>query len=354
MKLRNWILFLLVTLALLPAGLHNPGQAWAAGGYYATGLTGGTGTDLDGTDGAALADGDLALVADGTDIYFYRLDATSGAAESVPDIISPDTNAGDKRWILQNVYSVTSGINPPAGVEITGNIAGMVLSNDTDADHDINVTAGACMDSSGIYHILASSEMTKQLDAPWAAGNDQGGLLNGSISDNELYHIYALRKDADGTADYGFLDQDDAIGDHLPAGYSAYRWIGFVVTDGSANIRGFVHLPDDFIVYNAAYEILTDINSGSLTAQDISGHVPTGRTALVRVGANDNNAGSTYISGNPVEAEFLLTPASGTVWASIMNVVSPSVVDVGVNGGSIYMISTVTADLWLKAVKFIR
>ncbi len=71
--------------------------------YGAILLTGGGTGALDAIDGSTLVDGDSAIVqTDGT-IYFYHLDATSGAAESSPDTISPDTSAGTKRWIKQTV-----------------------------------------------------------------------------------------------------------------------------------------------------------------------------------------------------------------------------------------------------------
>ncbi len=71
--------------------------------YAAIVLTGGGTGALDAIDGAALADLDAAIVqTDGT-VYFYHLDATSGAAESSPDVITPDTNAGTKRWIKQSI-----------------------------------------------------------------------------------------------------------------------------------------------------------------------------------------------------------------------------------------------------------
>ena len=66
------------------------------------GLTGGSDSDLDYKNGADLSDMDAALVITPSgDFYVYLLDADSGLAESSPDVIEPDTNAGDKRWILQ-------------------------------------------------------------------------------------------------------------------------------------------------------------------------------------------------------------------------------------------------------------
>jgi hypothetical protein len=68
--------------------------------YAAKVLTGGGTTALDAIDGAGLADGDSAMVTSAAYIYFYELDASSGLSESAPHIISPDDNAGTKRWIL--------------------------------------------------------------------------------------------------------------------------------------------------------------------------------------------------------------------------------------------------------------
>jgi len=64
--------------------------------------TGGTDGSLDDIDGTGLADGDVALVAEDGESYLYRLDADSALTEDDPKIISPDSNAGNKRWILQN------------------------------------------------------------------------------------------------------------------------------------------------------------------------------------------------------------------------------------------------------------
>jgi hypothetical protein len=85
-------------------------SAWAARtAYQKTALTGGASTALDYIDGANLVNGDFAFVMTGGNIYFYVLNATSGAAESSPNIIAPDTSPGDKRWILQTVYGAGTG-----------------------------------------------------------------------------------------------------------------------------------------------------------------------------------------------------------------------------------------------------
>lgn len=77
--------------------------------YGAIGLTGGGTGALDAIDGDDLQDNDSAIVFTASAAYMYQLDASSGAAESAPDVISPDANPGDKRWIL--LESLASGIS---------------------------------------------------------------------------------------------------------------------------------------------------------------------------------------------------------------------------------------------------
>jgi len=80
----------------------------AVNGYKFIALTGGGAGSLDSQDGTGLNDGDVAIVMTGTQIYFYQLDDDSGAVESAPDIIAPDSNGGNKRWILQRVAQENS------------------------------------------------------------------------------------------------------------------------------------------------------------------------------------------------------------------------------------------------------
>jgi hypothetical protein len=71
-------------------------------GYGAIALTGGGTGALDKIDGSILNDGDAAIVFDAVnnEVYKYTLDANSGAAESSPDVIMPNSNAELKRWHL--------------------------------------------------------------------------------------------------------------------------------------------------------------------------------------------------------------------------------------------------------------
>jgi hypothetical protein len=63
-------------------------------------LTGGGIGALDAINGSLLDDGDAAMVKQEYNIYWYHLDATVGGSESSPWVITPDSNAGTKRWIF--------------------------------------------------------------------------------------------------------------------------------------------------------------------------------------------------------------------------------------------------------------
>ena len=68
--------------------------------YGSTSLTGGGSGALDEIDGALLNDGDKNIVLTTTTVYHYNLNASSGKTENSPHVISPDSNAGNKRWEL--------------------------------------------------------------------------------------------------------------------------------------------------------------------------------------------------------------------------------------------------------------
>jgi len=88
-------------------------------------LTGGTTGCLDAINGSLLEEGYTCSVTISAGVkYDYRLNATSGAAESSPTVISPDTNAGNKRWILMSGASVDRLTGYTSG-------AGTVAATDT-------------------------------------------------------------------------------------------------------------------------------------------------------------------------------------------------------------------------------
>lgn len=144
-----------------------------------TALTGGAATALDSIDGAALQDGEIAHVWISNVLYIYLLDVDSGAAESSPAIIAPDTNPGDKRWILQSYYSGSGTLytdhiaesTAAHGVEIDGltiKDSGFALGSDADGDMYYRASGALARLAKGTSQYILRSTGT----APeWALNN---------------------------------------------------------------------------------------------------------------------------------------------------------------------------------------
>lgn len=151
---------------------------------------------------------------------------------------------------------------------------GLVLSKDTDATNDINVTLGDCADSGNAYILKLLAEITKQADNTWAEGDDAGGTRSGDhpISDSTQYYIYLMRKDDDGTLDVIF--SSEASSPTLPSGYTAHRQIGRFYRDAvPANTN---------IVYNI--DANTEIGEWTPTIHDGSNSDGEGQTYSLQKG----------------------------------------------------------------------
>ncbi len=126
-------------------------------------------------------------------------------------------------------------------------IAGLIPSNGTDTAHDIDIAQGACADSTNALVMYLTSTLVKQIDVDWVEGSAAGGFPSGlTLSNATWYHVFLILKiDVDaGTpiynVDAGF-DTDISAANLLSdaTGYTHFRRLGSVLTDGSANIIAF-------------------------------------------------------------------------------------------------------------------
>lgn len=139
--------------------------------YVKTALTGGTSAALDSVDGAPLLDGDRAFVCVANVLYYYLLDDDSAAAEASPRIISPDTNAGDKRWILQKICA--------DGATISGGTNTFNLTNGTAS---LDVAAGAAVDIDAELHVEAATHVNQDLTTDAGPTFDHVHLAGGQLA----------------------------------------------------------------------------------------------------------------------------------------------------------------------------
>lgn len=149
-----------------------------------------------------------------------------------------------------------------------GYLYGGILSNNgSDATNDIDITAGQTKDSTGAADITWSA-LTKQLDAAFAAGTNAGMRDTGSIA-NGTWHIFAIKKDSDGSGD--ILASTSATAPTMPSGYTYFRRIGSILRE-SAAIVAFKQVGDTF--WRA---MVTDYSSASARAIALlTLSVPTG------------------------------------------------------------------------------
>ncbi|ACL06223.1 hypothetical protein Dalk_4545 [Desulfatibacillum aliphaticivorans] len=150
---------------------------------------------------------------------------------------------------------------------------GCITSNHTDASHDIQITAGYRVSTSDHQTgMTLASAMVKRIDAAWAAGTGNGGMLTGSVASGTWYHLFLIGK-ADGTVDAGFYTGLDPTA-VLPSGYTLYRRVASVKTDGSANILAFHQIGNRFIWDATPMDLNSTTIGTTATSHTIS--VPSG------------------------------------------------------------------------------
>ena len=118
--------------------------------------------------------------------------------------------------------------------------SGLTIDNGTDASHDIDINVGSIMDSTNAERMALSSLMTKRIDAVWSAGTGNGGRASAvSLSNNTWYRVFLI-ENSSGTVDAGFDTSSTAANLLTDSSYSFFRRIGYVLTNGSANIISWV------------------------------------------------------------------------------------------------------------------
>lgn len=166
---------------------------------------------------------------------------------------------------------------------------GLTLSNNgIDSDHDIDIAVGSCRDSANGANLDITSALTKQIDASWVTGTNQGGLSSSlTVANSTWYHVFVIT--VAGVDDIGFdtsITAANLVSDHVA---TAYRRIGSVLTDGSANIVAFTQNGNDFVWSNPPRDLNASVTT-STTAATLS--VPTGVSTRAYINAYQSGAGT--------------------------------------------------------------
>jgi hypothetical protein len=220
----------------------------------------------------------------------------------------------------------------PPGIEIIGGITGFECTPALDEDHDVTISPGACLNSTGELAIKRAASMVKRLYGYWVEGDSQNGLLNGQVSPvtlNTLYHLYALLKN-DGSVDFGWLEDGENIGDYLPTNYVAWRWLRYHLTDVNANIIRTTQ-NGDFINHHKASDWIIASDFTSWTVVDHAPFMPVNRINAIEYGTQKfSTAGGEYFiyasDNGGMTVSFLigwspdpLADTEPSVWGSMVN-----------------------------------
>lgn len=157
-------------------------------------------------------------------------------------------------------------------------IAGLLTSNNvTDSDHDIDISVGECRDDANTENLVLSATLTKRIDASWSVGDGNGGLDTGVVAANTQYGVWLIKRTDTDVVDALFSTSFTAP--TMPANYDKKRLVGWVVTDSSSNIIGFVHRGDYFYLNDEVVDVQDNVLTANV-AKTGSFSVPPNSIAL--------------------------------------------------------------------------
>ena len=212
---------------------------------------------------------------------------------------------GGTEWSSDNLAAANAGGSAAEIAAADFSQWPSITINGSDTAHDIDFTAGRIADTTGAELLVLASAMTKQIDAAWSAGNNQGGLFSGTVATSTTYYCFLIEANADQSIDCGFDTSSTAA--NIPAGYTKYRRIASFQTDGSANINAnsFIYLLHAEIAKRGENNGTASLDStGKILDSELPTDVVEASDVVTVAGTNttiaSNGNGDVYIKVNEV------------------------------------------------------
>lgn len=152
-------------------------------------------------------------------------------------------------------------------------INGLELANDaTTPDEIITIASGRCRDSSDTYDMVLDSAVTVDNTLSGVGGLDQG-----TVAASTVYAVYLISDPVSANPTAGILSTS-LTGPLMPFGYSAWRLIGYAVTDATSDFLLAYWAGNNnsrMMMYDAPQATaVTAGNETTNTAVDLSAFVP--------------------------------------------------------------------------------
>ena len=179
-----------------------------------------------------------------------------------------ETSTGNQIWTAD---PVSAGGSIASAGGLVGFIGGLTLSA-AGGTGTFGIAAGAASDSTASYIMSLVSALTKTT-ANWAIGTGNGGLDTGTIANTTWYHVFEIANLGAGLVDIIF--SLSASAPTLPANYTLYRYIGSMLTDGSAHWVKFIQYGNQFLWSVPVADYVAQTSSVT-TAITLTLKVPTG------------------------------------------------------------------------------
>lgn len=198
-----------------------------------------------------------------------------------------------------------------SGTVQRGAIAGLTLST-AGSSATFGVSVGQATDSAGAVSMPLSVAFTKTASL-WVAGSTNGALDTGTVANSTWYHAYLIQRQDNNLVDV--IVSTSAAGPALPSGYTRYRRIGAMKTDGSAKWTQFSQKGNEFLW-------TAPTNDGgvatSTTPSNLTVNVPLGVqvNALLNSAATIGGGVSYILMYSPDQgAQSAVSTGSHTLWA---------------------------------------
>jgi hypothetical protein len=215
---------------------------------------------------------------------------TTNATEVGVSDCDPDKLNANLEYLKYETDNISSSIESLKGREKLPTIA-----NGTDAEHDLNISAGYAYDSTD-SQFMELSAITKRFDAEFSAGTGNGAFATGeSLPTSGTIHVWLISK-ADGTTDvFGNDHATSGLTPELPTGYTLKRRIASLRTDGSANLYAILQEGDSFFYKTP----IADVSAATMSTANATNYtlsIPTGVKTTAKIDMYVSNVGgSEYI-----------------------------------------------------------
>ena len=164
--------------------------------------------------------------------------------------------------------ATTAYVDRVAGAAVIRSyLAGAAISNNAGTPNTkVDIAAGSAADSTNTV-MITSAGYTVDFSVNGAVNR----LDTGTIAASTWYHLFLIAK-ADGTT--GGLASTSATSPTLPTGYSYFRRVGSVLTDGSSHILSFTQVDAAFYWGTAVLDLNQVAGTTTATLKTLS--VPAG------------------------------------------------------------------------------